>query len=441
MTWSSSSTARRGEPLLLALLAASAPPAPLLGGGPVTGEGRVRAAPDDPPGLVRRLLLHAAFRDAAGKRLREMGLDDREFWRRRGERFEEHFGPVAEKVREGFAGGGGGGLAAALRRRRALEEAAYGNLAGVVSSYAVRSGPEAAPGDPRSRRMTVSATIDPRALHRMYVRFTSAREAGPFGALLLSVSFSLTDMEWSDVGGEGRFAGAVAGKWADWFRENAGGVFGETVVVGGADRARLEEALAAPAGGGPVAPGLPGDALWLSVHVDVEGAGGDGLLGRRDFRIGAGAVLSDPGTGAVLAHADVPAGEHGLSDGDPALLASDLATAVHRKLAGSLAGLRDAAAAAPREGGRMEVSVAGAAGALDLVELSDHLSEAGVAHGLAPRIVRYDGREARMELAFSGPREALLRFLGGLDGREFADGRALSLDGPSRLRIVGDGGG
>ena len=93
----------------------------------------------------------------------------------------------------------------------------------------------------------------------------------------------------------------------------------------------------------------------------------------------------------------------------------------------------------------MSVHVAGAASALDLVELSDHLSEAGVVHGVEAAVVRYDGTDAVLGLSFRGTGDDVLRFLDGLDGRGFAEGRSLAVEGRGRLRVVarpaGDGGG
>ena len=404
----------------------------------VVGEGRFYRRDGDSSAFVQKQLLYSAFRDAITKELNEMGLDSKRFWNNYEAKFEESFKSVGESVRKGFVDKRGSlprsaraKYEKALRLKRLSSKSTFGNLNKAVSSYAIKNRAAPSAKSPRSHRVTVNARVDRRVLHRTYLLFTSDRQMGAFQKLFVSVDVRTKNIEGFDprTGRSDNFAQVVLDNWGEWFQKNMQGLFREVVRVENPGSMGLESASRErdkTAFGG---------ALWLKVNVQIEQISEDRLFRYGDFVTKVDFLLLDLTTDSAVAYADLEETKARLQS-DSKDLASELAGIVYRKPLEEFSKMRDSAGRFSTDRKSLELTIGNVSNLLDILELSEYISDRGIVHRIMPHISSYDGTEALITLGFSGKRESVLAFLKGLDKKTFSNGKMLVVGKENYLSIL-----
>ena len=402
----------------------------------VVGEGRFYRRDGDSSSFVQKQLLYNAFRNAITREIDGMGLDSGAFWKNYEERFEESFKPVGEATKKDFLDKNGrlsrsarGKLAKALRFKRLSSMSTFGSLNKIVSSYAIKDRASPLESSPHSYRMTINARVDRKILHRTYLQFTSNRREISFERLFISADVQARNMDGFSRG-SGRtdsFAKAVLDSWSGWFKKNMTDSFREVVPIEDVGSMGLEESLRKTTS-------FTGS-LWLKINVQMEQTGEDRLFGYGDFLTKVDFLLLDLTTNSVIVHADLEGTEVRLGL-RPDELVSELAGIVHRKPLEEFSKIKQSIGSFAPDRARFDLTVGNVTNLIDILELSEYLSDRGIILGIAPHISRYDGTEALITLDFRGGREGILAFLKGLNRKMFADRKMLVVVKEDHLNIL-----
>ena len=402
----------------------------------VLGEGRFYRRDGDSSLFVQKQLLYNAFKDAITREIDGMGLDSGAFWNNYRERFEESFKPVGENLKKGFLDGSGrlsrsarAKFEKALRFKRLSSMNEFGGLDKIVSSYAIKDRASSLETSPHSYRMTINARVDRKILHRTYLLFTSHRRDVHFERLFISVDVRARNIDGFSLG-TGRtdsFAKVVLDNWGGWFRKHMSDGFEEIIPLEDVGSMGLDESLRKSTSFT--------DSLWLKISIHMEQTGEDRLFGYGDFVTKVDFLLLDLTTNAVMAHADLEEIKVRLGL-RPEELISELAGVVHRRPLEEFSKIRDSIGRFSSGRARFDLTVGNATNLLDVIELSEYLSDKGIVLGVAPHISRYDGTEALITLGFTGGRESFLAFLKGLNKKTFADRKMLVVVNEGHLNIL-----
>ena len=426
---------------------------PLWANSPVSGEGRFRSQEGDSSGLINGQLLYNAFRNVITKELVAMKLDSRKFWENYEEKFNRHFNPIEIALRKKSLDKKGKisrekrkELEKIIRRRKLLEKSTHGSLGKFVPSYSIKKRIRPSSRFPHSHRIVIAARVNRRTLHQTYVSYTTQQEGGLFQRLFISVDFNIKNLDLSEIGinRERDFTRLVEKGWKEWFEKNMGTLFREVVISDNFYDREINKFLELPKEEKAAllenkdsmdqTRSLLSESLWLKINVSIEKSGEDKILGHGEFSVKMDYVCLDLRTNLPVFFADNIAETSRLEFNETGDIGIQLSRTVYRIPLGrfeKISGMNLSSIST----NKIEITVGNVGNMLDLLALSEYISNRGVVHEIIPEISRYNVTTAVITLNFRGKREEILSFLKGLDGNVFTAGKALDVNENTRFHI------
>ena len=410
----------------------------------ILGEGRFYAADEDSLGFVKSQLHYQAVRDVITKELKAMGLDEKLFWQRYDERFNDYFKQVAEQVKSKYANDKGEiepnkkvEYEKALRARRLSVLSRYGRLQSVVTSYSVKRSTRS-PQVPQSRFYQIEAKTDRRAVNELYLKFTADDGDKKYQTLYVSTNFILNGMSWVDAGVEvgSDFTDVVREHWSKWLQEKLSGQISTVVFTDDAMERQLRDFLLIPRDlvfnqrieSGDSALSRFASGLWLKIDINMEKLREDQLLSKREIAIEGDLLLIELKTNRSIYHDDFAKEKKLFHTDEVQAFSSSLASMVYSKALPSFDNAKRSMGEISTAKHDYQVQISSLNSIQDLIDVGNLLGSKGVIHQTRTEVLSFDGKSGVLSLSFRGGRAELAKFLKSLTGQNLSSGKVLQVN-------------
>ena len=410
----------------------------------VSGMGQFTPQEGDSASFVKNQLKYQAFKDIITRELSSMNLDSRSFWQNHYHRFEDSFQSVEQKLKENFEQNK---LSAkeyqdALRSQKLSAMARFGNLNRLIRSYSEK-GHTRSPDTPNVRQLNIDATLDRRALAKLYFKTIRNRQKSqPYQRVYLSTEFHLQGDNWNQVGVKKKsdFTETLSFHWKKWFKKHYKSIK-EIILVDAAEWEYLKNHLRTPhqeirtgyyENSNTAPPRRFQNSLWILVKVQLKKVSEAPSSKKRTFHIKGDVMMTDLKTRKIVAHQDLPPLKKDYSFSTPHKLSSDLATQIWKL---PLETFRSHPTHTPSDIKRIGLAIREIGSIRELLQVKELLINRGPGQGFAPRIATYSGNHGIIELSYQGADDKALKALNSIDGTELVGGKKLVAQDPFSFAI------
>ncbi len=425
--------------LVAALFSANA----LCESGSIDGEGRFYAKNEDSLSFIKSQLLYSAFSDVISKELKYLGLDSAQFWKSYDEKFENYFNPIKEQLQKKYGMDKNppvnkrADFNKSHRLKRLSLKAKWGRLNQAVKSYSIKKMTRS-PQIPNSRYINLNAKIDRNLLKKIYFQMISDSGAREIKTIFVSAEFDINDLTWSDLGVEleSDFTTVIKEHWRKWLSENLKTRFTNIELTDAGKEKELDGFLKAPREvipevneENPEEP-LPlnefKDALWLKLNISLDKVKEDFLMKERAYQLTGDFILLDMNNGGVVHSHDITPSENKYSFEKGQPLSTNIATWVYRTASSEFSSFDERIASIPSQDKSVEIKISGVQSFLDFEKIGELLAIKGASQRFATKLISYEGSAGKLNLKYSGDKEALLKTLAELGEEKIDEGRVLA---------------
>ena len=391
----------------------------------IRGEGRFRSQEGDSTAFIKKQLKYNAFKDIITKELYSMNLEPQAFWQNHYNQFEQSFLTVRKKLTENFEQKK---LSAKeyqeqLRTQKLAGIARFGNLGRLIKSYSEKSYTRA-PNAPHIRYLEIDATIDRRALARLYFKITrNKQKSQPYQRVYLSTDFRLQGNNWAQVGVRKKtdFTDTLNFHWKKWFTKNYQNIQ-EVILVDAAGWEYLKNHLRSPyleaqAGHYESSNSPPPrqfqNGLWILVKIYLKKIEGTALSKKQTFHIAGNLTMVDLNTRKIVRHSDFKPIKQEYIFSSPRKLSSNLATLIWKL---PLEAFQSKPAQTNPNVKRIGLVIREIGSIRELLQIKELLINRGLGVGFNPLIATYSGRYGVIELSYQGATQKALKIIKSING-------------------------
>ncbi|MBK23120.1 MAG: hypothetical protein CME70_03865 [Halobacteriovorax sp.] len=409
----------------------------------IDGEGRFYAKNEDSLSFIKSQLLYSAFSDVISKELKYLGLDSAQFWKSYDEKFEKYFEPIKEQLQKKYGMDKNPPAAKRAdynkshRLKRLSLKSKWGRLNRAVKSYSIKKMTRS-PQIPNSRYINLNAKVDRSLLKKIYFQMISDSDAREIKTIFVSADFDINDLTWSDLGVEleSDFTTVIKEHWKKWLSENLKTRFTSIELTDPAKEKELDAFLKAPREvipevneENPEEP-LPlnefKDALWLKLNISLDKVKEDFLMKERAYQLTGDFILLDMNNGGVVHSHDILPSENKYSFEKGKPLSTNIATWVYRTASSEFASFDEKIASIPSQDKSVELLISGVESFLDFEKVGELLAIKGASQRFATKLISYEGSIGKLNLKYTGDKDALLKTLSELGEEKIDENRVLA---------------
>lgn len=422
----------------------------------VEGRGHFYAKNSDQMRFVKDQLKFSAFKDVITKELKNMGLDQAQFWQQFDAKFEEYFEPIKQSLKEKYKIDDPKVTAKqkmqygeTLRIRRLRTRAKFGKLTRVVRSFSIKNVSRSTTM-PNSRYMNISAKINRKLLRNIYFKFTSQGQARHYHTLYITADFQIEAMTWLDAGVEveNDFTKVIKEHWKKWFLENMNSYVDNIVITDVVTHEKISSyfKLVEKKIGGESAEESNIDAelrnsLWLKISSKIKKLSDDTIMNTKEYEVSGDFLLIDLKSNRLIKHYDFVDEKKSLGVENNHDLSSNLASMVYRMPIPSFQEIPKNISALPPSLEKIGLEVFNVKNILDLIKLKEILATKGIAYRFESEINSYSGTVGKLLLSFQGTNDNIVQTLNSMNNVELEPGRIIQVDStvsPFKLTIKED---
>jgi len=420
----------------------------------VEGDGRFYSKDDDTLSFIKKQLLSEAFRDIYSKELKEMGLDPDKFWRGFEDKFSEYYIPIKETLEKKY-GLDEENVKARSRNLFKKEErlkrlslrGRYGRLNRAIPQYSIKK-MSRSPQVPNSRYIRISAKVDRKELHRIYLNFTANNSNRHFSTLYLTPKYRLIDSSWIDTGVEVEtdFTQVLNNSWKEKIEATIGKKINRIIFTDAAledqllqfSRINLEArnnlAKDQETGGGII----EGDSdfsnsLWMRMNFTLKKIKEVEELKRREFEISGDLLLQDLASHDIIAFADFDEQKKSYSYETDKALSSALANAVYQMPLLGFKDLESKLTSARTGMKQVTLEVTNYENIRELNLLTKIIGERGITKQFTPTLESFSANNAKILLEYAGEDEEMINILKGLANVPVANDKVITFAGTDQV--------
>ena len=410
----------------------------------ISGNGSFVSQKGDSAVFIKKQLKYQAFKDIITRELSSMKLDPQIFWQHHYDQFEDSFQSIRQKLKENFDQQK---LSAreyqdALRIQRLSAMARFGKLNRLIKSYSEK-GHTRSFDNPRIRHLEIDATLDRRALARLYFKtIRSKQKSHDYQRLHLTTEFQLQGENWTAIGVNKKsdFTETLNFHWKKWFEKHYPKIK-DVVLVDSASWEYLKNHLQVPhletqAGhynnSNASIPHPFQNGLWISLKIYLKKMEELNLSKKRRFLIEGSIVMIDLNTRKVVTHKDIPRITKEYDFSTPHKLSSDLATLIWKL---PLKIFRSKPTQTVLDTKRMGLVIREIDSIRDLMQIKELLINRGLGMRFQPLIATYSGNYGIIQLAYQGTTDKALNIVKSLNGVQLAREKKLVAQEPFSFAI------
>ena len=410
----------------------------------IRGEGRFRSQRGDSTAFIKNQLKYQAFKDVITRELYSMNLEPQTFWQNHYNKFESSFQSVRRKLKENFEQKK---LSAkeyqdALRIQKLSAMARFGNLNRLIKSYSEKSYTRA-PNAPHIRYLEIDATLDRRALARLYFKTTlSKQESQYYQRIYLSTEFQLQGKNWNALGVNKKsdLTETLEFHWKKWFEKNYPNMK-EVVRVDAVVWEYLKNHLRSPhfeaqaghyVNSNAPPPGRFQNGLWVLIKIHLKKMERMALSKKQTFHVQGNLVMIDLNTRKIVSHKDFFPVKQAYHFSTPHKLSSSLATLIWKL---PLETFRLKSARTNFEIKRIGLVIREIGSIQELLQVKELLINRGLGMGFNPLIATYSGSYGVIELAYRGASDKALAIIKSIDGVGLKQEKKLVAQNPFSFAI------
>ena len=392
--------------------------------GMIRGEGRFSSQEGDSSSFIKKQLKYQAFKDVITRELYSMNLDPKTFWQHHLDRFEESFQATRKNLQKSFEQRK---LSAkeyqdALRTKRLAAIAKFENLHLLIKSYSEKSYTRS-PKAPHIRYMEIDATLDRRALAKLYFKtIKNKQQSHHYSRVYLSAEFHLKGEDWTQVGVKVKsdFTETLKFHWKKWFEENNPKIK-DVILVDATKNEYLKNHLRVPhfetkaghyTNSNAPPPWQFQDSLLVLIKIYLNKTEEMTLSTKRTFSVQGSLVMLDLATRNIVEDKDFSQVKKEYSFSNNHKLSSNLATMIWKLPIESFKSQQTRNA--PNIN-RMGITIKDIGSIRDIIQVKKFLTDRGIGMVFSPAIAVYSGHHGIIELTYRGSPEKAMKIVRSLD--------------------------
>ena len=395
------------------------------------GKGQFLSHRTDSLAFIKSQLLHNAFKDVISTELEKMKLDHVKFWKNYEAKFSAYFKPIEASLKEKFLVKDGSfktknRYRRILRQKRLTAKRSYGNLDKLIVSYSIKDATRLnSLRKGRSHNITVQAKVNRRNLHQLYLDFTKEKIKKNFDILFLTFHFDVNNILWSsvDVRSQDRFTDPIKSFWKDWFVKNSKETFKKVVIVNGQDQIKslINDSV---------------QSLWLRSYIYLDQREKNNLLKTSSFAINSNHLFLDTKTHRPLFYSEGNKKISSIEFQENTDLLSQLSTIIYQQPIDSFRKIMSSLESVPINTSQVEIVVNNASNILEIMELSQFITNEGIIYSIEATIAGYSGPMANMVLTHRAEKGEFNNFLINLNRRAFNRERIVEVTDDMQFNIL-----
>ncbi|MCK5882577.1 MAG: hypothetical protein KAG61_02725 [Bacteriovoracaceae bacterium] len=415
----------------------------------VFGEGRFYSQDEDSLSFCKKQLLFSAFQNVISSELTAMGHDSKLFWQQFDEKYDKNFEPIEKSLKRKYRidetpeeAKGKRVLSDAklrknkesytkqLRYRRLKSKTRYKNVAGVIAQYKVKKMTRSTQY-PNSRYLSLYAKVNRQKLNKTYYGFTHVGKIKKFKNLYISTSFNLNGASWSDIGVEvlNEFEETIQNHWRKWFEGALGNYVENVIVANDSQNRKLEEffklsknaqesveLVAKSESTGP----FP-YSMWIQVNINIKKRSSNSLQGTRGYSFSGDYVILDLSDYSLIDHFDFTLPTQNFSTETDRKLRSSVATAIYSIPLEKFSTIKGKLSKVSVHRNTLKLTVKNIDKLTTIFRLEKLLISKGITLQLKPRLEKYNGIDASLNLDFIGKVDRVNTLLKSFKGVELGN--------------------